>query len=257
MLGHRDVDLLLAVVGEAASSDGPQPFELPVIERLQGLVSSDRAGYFEYRVPGCELYRVRNHADHGWSRFAGALSPPAVWPLHDGLWRGMTYPVKWSDFVGRRQRLRHPWYLEVMRRTGVEHEIKFWLPSPDGVVRGFYLSREPGRPDFEERDREVLRLLRRHLAAVRARWERRRSVPGLTQRELEVLSLVREGLTNAEIAGRLVVSTTTVRTHLENIFEKLDVHTRTAAARALHTSGVNIRAADTAAPRSSERGDKL
>jgi DNA-binding NarL/FixJ family response regulator len=60
-------------------------------------------------------------------------------------------------------------------------------------------------------------------------------VPGLTQREVEVLSLVREGLTNAEIARRLVVSTTTVRTHLENIFEKLDVHTRTAAARALHT----------------------
>jgi ATP/maltotriose-dependent transcriptional regulator MalT len=50
-----------------------------------------------------------------------------------------------------------------------------------------------------------------------------------------VLSLVREGLTNAEIAQRLVVSTTTVRSHLEKIFEKLGVHTRTAAvARAFH-----------------------
>ena len=37
------------------------------------------------------------------------------------------------------------------------------------------------------------------------------------------------GLTNGEIAVRLVLSRTTVRTHLENIFAKLDVHTRTAA----------------------------
>lgn len=116
-----------------------------------------------------------------------------------------------------------------MRPTRVEHEMKVWLPSPAGIVRGFYLTREPGRSDFQERDREVLSLLRRHLAVVRDRWERHRRLPGLTPREVEVLTLVREGLTNAEIATRLVVATTTVRSHLENIFEKLDVHTRTAA----------------------------
>jgi DNA-binding CsgD family transcriptional regulator len=40
---------------------------------------------------------------------------------------------------------------------------------------------------------------------------------------------VAEGLTNAEVAARLVISRTTVRTHLENVFDKLGVHTRTAA----------------------------
>jgi ATP/maltotriose-dependent transcriptional regulator MalT len=116
-----------------------------------------------------------------------------------------------------------------MRPTLVEHEIKFWLPSPTGIVRGFYLTRDPGRPDFSELDRSVLTLLREHLARVRARWECQRRLPGLTAREVEVLMLVRAGLTNKEIAGRLTVSPTTVRTHLENIFAKLDVHTRTAA----------------------------
>lgn len=229
ILARRDVELLLALVGQAAISDGPQPFELPVLQDLRRLVPSDRAGYFEYRVPDRELYRVRTHDDMGWSRFVSEAGPQVVWPLHDGLWSATRYALKWSDFVGHRDHLRHPWYLEVMRRTGVEHEMKFWLPSPEGVVRGFYLTREPGRTDFQERDRDVLQLLRGPLAAIRERWDQRRNAPGLTQREIEVLRLVREGLTNAEIAQHLVVSKTTVRTHLENIFAKLDVHTRTAA----------------------------
>ena len=49
-----------------------------------------------------------------------------------------------------------------------------------------------------------------------------------------MLELVAKGQTNAEVAARLVISRATVRTHLENIFEKLGVHTRTAAAAQLY-----------------------
>jgi DNA-binding CsgD family transcriptional regulator len=51
----------------------------------------------------------------------------------------------------------------------------------------------------------------------------------LTRREHQVVLLVAEGLTNAEIGRTLWVSPGTVRRHLENVFAKLDVHTRTAA----------------------------
>lgn len=51
----------------------------------------------------------------------------------------------------------------------------------------------------------------------------------LTRREREVLALVSEGMRNAEIAETLWLSPATVRKHLENIYEKLGVHTRTAA----------------------------
>jgi DNA-binding CsgD family transcriptional regulator len=60
--------------------------------------------------------------------------------------------------------------------------------------------------------------------------EERRRMPRLTPREREILELVAEGRTNAEIAERLWVSPLTVRRHLENIYTKLGVHTRTAAA---------------------------
>ena len=59
----------------------------------------------------------------------------------------------------------------------------------------------------------------------------------LSAREREVLVLVRDGLRNAEIAEALWVSPATVRKHLENIYEKLDVHTRTAAVARVHGPG--------------------
>ena len=52
---------------------------------------------------------------------------------------------------------------------------------------------------------------------------------GLSKRELEVLQLIAEGLSNQEIAARLFVSLNTIKTHSSRIFEKLDVKRRTQA----------------------------
>jgi len=54
---------------------------------------------------------------------------------------------------------------------------------------------------------------------------------GLTTRELDVLALVAEGLSDADVAERLVVSLRTVHAHLRSIYRKLGVHSRTAATR--------------------------
>jgi DNA-binding CsgD family transcriptional regulator len=66
--------------------------------------------------------------------------------------------------------------------------------------------------------------------------EERTAPAALSARELEVLALVADGLRNAEIAEALWVSPATVRKHLENIYEKLGVHTRTAAVAHLRGS---------------------
>src|SRR5262249_34869395 len=61
----------------------------------------------------------------------------------------------------------------------------------------------------------------------------------LSEREAEVLRLVAAGLANREIACRLVVTPGTVKKHLEHIYGKLDVHSRTAALAKARALGIH------------------
>jgi DNA-binding NarL/FixJ family response regulator len=118
---------------------------------------------------------------------------------------------------------------------GLEYSITVCLPRalPHVAWPGRYvalcLSRGPG-PDFSERDRALLTLLRPHLGQAYLDAERRRHpVPRLTPRQNDLLRLLAAGHTNTQIARRLGISEATVRTHLEHIYARLGVSSRTAA----------------------------
>ncbi len=59
--------------------------------------------------------------------------------------------------------------------------------------------------------------------------ERKREDLGITRRELEILELIAQGLSNREIAGKLFVSENTVKTHSSRVFDKLGARRRTQA----------------------------
>ena len=93
-----------------------------------------------------------------------------------------------------------------------------------GDEEAFALELEAARSTFEQ-----LGAAPDLAAAGRAGRKRSRRPHGLTSRELEVLRLIATGKSNREIASALVISEHTVARHVQNIFTKLGVTSRTAA----------------------------
>ena len=140
-----------------------------------------------------------------------------------------------ADFYSARQWHSTAMYTDRDRLLGLEHYLMVCLPRalPPTAGPGRYvrltLGRGPG-PGFSERDRAVLTLLGPHLDQAYMDAQRRRHpVPRLTPRQTDLLRLLAAGHTNARIARRLGISEGTVRTHLENIYDRLGVSSRTAA----------------------------
>ena len=82
-------------------------------------------------------------------------------------------------------------------------------------------------------------LVSRIAEASRERELRRvQGLPNLTRRELEIIALVEEGLSNKEIAVRLEIEIPTVKTHIHNILEKLQLDGRREAAQYVREWGL-------------------
>jgi DNA-binding NarL/FixJ family response regulator len=82
------------------------------------------------------------------------------------------------------------------------------------------------------------RLIHEFSRSSRARGERPAGLDDLTPREVEVFKLLARGMSNAEIAEHLIVSETTVKTHVARILMKLEVRDRVQAVVLAYESGV-------------------
>jgi DNA-binding CsgD family transcriptional regulator len=234
---RRDVRAALELVQAASSAEGAEPFPEPAIESLARLVPADMVGYNERELADYRLLAM--------AETPLVTRPPEVidavttfcgdYPLSNLRRSSERRALKISDFASPLQLHRLDYYNHALRPLGIEYQMRLWLAAPAGIARFFYLNRERAAGDFEERDRGLLELVRPFLVAIRERLELRLgrrgrgAELGLTDRELEILDWVARGKTNREIAALLVVSPHTVRKHLEHAYEKLGVHTRTAA----------------------------
>lgn len=157
---------------------------------------------------------------------------------------GETRALRLSDFADNQRLHRLELYERIYRPMGIEHQLACVFPltapgSQGGRVVRVSLSRQ--HRDFTERDRAVLDHLapfaRRAYHDAYVRVAVGQGLNGdialaLTEREREVLAGVTKGQTNSQIAADLHISRHTVAKHLQNIYAKLGVQTRTAAAHA-------------------------
>jgi DNA-binding CsgD family transcriptional regulator len=144
-------------------------------------------------------------------------------PIMSGLYGPVTAI---SDVLTTRE-FRKSWHYNVcFRKEGFHYEIGVELPRLNDRRSVVSFSRGPGH-DFDDRDHMLLRLLRPHIDAAIRRLLL--PTPALTARQLEIMRLVTEGLSNGQIARRLSTSEKTVGKHLENAYARLGAHSRAQA----------------------------
>jgi DNA-binding CsgD family transcriptional regulator len=252
-LSRRDLEAVLDVVAEE-TLEFEQPVPWEVLSRLEALVPCDAISYQELDAEAERFLGLVTLPEDGEPEpgsGAAADEEELYWrlgPCPITVHRLRTAdldPVRMSDLVSRRRYRELPLYREFFHPAGIEHLVDLGLPAAPGRHRSFVLFRG-GAHDFSERDRLVLGFVRPHLHRMEAQAELRGrlaealgasarplehdEVDQLTAREREIVGLVAEGKTNAEIAAVLWIAPSTVKKHLEHVYGKLGVGRRAAVA---------------------------
>jgi DNA-binding CsgD family transcriptional regulator len=246
-LGAADLEAVLSFLEEAHTVEGPAPFTAELLDRLAKVVGCESASFSEIVDP----MRVQ-------LRYMQSSATPFV-PVDDGWWdsprtvelRRYRYAnggrpiIVLADALNRDQRTSADFNFN-FRDFGECDEIQVDL---DPVRTWFARLTLGSEREFGPRERLMVRLLRPHLTGLYRSAELRRRLAAttlafdpdatarLTPRECEVMLLVADGLSNAEIASVLVVELSTVRKHLEHVYDKLGVRTRTAALARIRVAG--------------------
>jgi DNA-binding NarL/FixJ family response regulator len=177
--------------------------------------------------PAFQAFRQTN--EDRWVALRPQHPKLAHWSQHGG-----GAAVRLSDVVSQRVLHHLTIYDDFWRPFGVEYD--FGIRVEYAPERGVDLSCTRSHKDFSDGECDLLDALRPYLVRCLQRLdanpigETLRAEFGISRREADVLALVARGKTNTQIAATLFLSANTVRKHLENLYAKLGVTTRTQAA---------------------------
>ena len=247
-------EALLDFLLDAVADEGITAFPVHVLASLRRVVRCAQVAYFEWRPE--ELLEFSLAADEPesilqvWGAYpqvrnddplSGGPAPgqhESLLPDRDWLER----PLAISDFISDREFRRRRLYAEICKPLGVRDVMKVFLPT-GGTTGAELMFDTAARNGVPESDRLTLHRLVPHLVQLRRNAHARKTYPALldstaaartmlqrlTPRERVVLARAAAGETNAVIAAALFISPGTVRKHLEHIYDKLEVRTRTEA----------------------------
>jgi len=241
LLRSRDLRAALLAVGDiAAAAGGTEPFAGNGVQVLSGLVASELT-----TLSLCDLTSSRRIVYGAPPGAIGAEEraafdrhfyehPLVRYHAHE---RG-PYVHRISDSLPMARFRETALYNDYYRRVGLRHAMALPLRVDGGQLVSFVFNR--GGADFTAREVALLDSLRRPLAALFTRAAAAdHCAPALdpemlarhalTLREAEVLQWVSAGKTDRDVAALLDCSPRTVHKHLQRIYTKLGVETRTAA----------------------------
>jgi DNA-binding CsgD family transcriptional regulator len=232
----------------ATSFDAPDvavPWQ--VLARLRTLLHSDLVMFEGVNDEPGRSYFSQVYAEDV-QYFTSSIDPTAremFWSLVRLSMPNRTWPpanvaevIASTDTMSVRHWRALPVYVNYPTGSQVSTTFQLLMGIPDGYGRNLRLLcfRYTGR-DYNQREHFDLQLLLPHLAAAYRRGHQRRAAQAMTARQVMILELVKDGYTNAQIANRLNLSEGTVRTHLNNIYARLGVQSRTEAVNRVFGNG--------------------
>jgi DNA-binding CsgD family transcriptional regulator len=244
-LRTADLEAILTFLEEAQTVDGPAPFTTELLDLLTEIVGCVNATFTEVDHRGRTVHRFVLSSVDDWDGTDDDEwweSPRTLALNRYRLGEGTGSEIVLSDFFSREQRATAEFNPNAY--DGVTDEIQLDLDPARTWFAGLNVATDG---DFGDRELEIMRRLHPHLIGLYRSAELRRrletaafdadTADQLTRREREVMLCVADGLSNTEIANTLVVAQGTVRKHLENIYKKLGVPSRTAALARLTVAG--------------------
>lgn len=206
--------------------------------RVAAALEVEASGVLEL-LPGGAALLLRGGV--GWKPgLIGRATIGAGLESHAGYALERNEPVTFPD-LRRETRFRPP---PLLRDHGLRSGVSVLIRGdsvPFGVLGAYASSRREFTPDdvrFMQAVANVLALAHRRTRLEVAREQRATLLERLTRREHEVLKLLAAGLSNREIASRLGVAYTTVRSYVRAVIEKLDAHSGLEAVARAHAYGL-------------------
>jgi DNA-binding CsgD family transcriptional regulator len=236
---------LLGEVLDLCRQDGPEPpvqATFQVLHLITQLVGCDVASFQEMDSLTFERRHAQDVEDgqeflYRREELAAADDDPGDMLLRSQWWHspcsliertGRPVVTTTLSWYSEREWRQDPVHVEFM---DFEDELIMGYPTSSFRSLRILLPRFTG-PAFGNRELTLMELLLPHLMPLMAATVARETAPDpspLTVRQQEILHLVRLGMPNKRIGKILKISEGTVRKHLENVFERLDVQSRTAA----------------------------
>ena len=237
-----DFDRLRDVVDVAHDTSGSSAMDVTfaVLDRVREMIGGDWASFHDLESGARRIHHLQG--TDGVEHFTAGIEDLEDQGADDPFWK--YYPSSpcalpdrsntpmvfaQSEFYSELEWAQHPMNLE--DPTDVYDEILAVSPYRPGVNLRLLIGRNEGSR-FSDMDTFLVRLLLPHLQALFRRTVSS-VVPSvqtlLTERQREIIGLVREGMTNQQVARQLSISPGTVRKHLENSYSRLNVQSRVAA----------------------------
>ena len=246
-LGIKDLNDVLTVSRIALECQKVDELRNEVLSLLNKIFNSEKANFFLTHSSGQLILDrvvkqgVEDKAIGQYREYYWHLDPfPPKLRLPSPITLTTEQIIHLSDFVCTE------YYNDFLKPQSIHHQMTIFLSSENQALGVIAIFRPQHEANFSQRDRKKAKLTAPYLAGALEKTivlesnnptlilsHNLRKV-GISQRELDVISLLYQGLENSEIADRLYISRYTVQNHLKSIYEKLCVKNRTSLLYKLH-----------------------